>query len=97
MLKFIKMEGPGPPEQLELVLFDVQYSIPLQSYLQYFKDNEFQTDDVDVNIEEYLKLREEIVVFWKMLTQSQRRELIHIYQYIKEIDEIVHRIRHRRH
>ena len=127
--------GPGPPAsdtdelaELELVLFDVQYSLPLQSYLQYFKDNYDSeraafgkpseraafgkpserrrheaslteqtmfgkpSESVSNSITQYLKLRVEIAHRWNRLNQKQRQELIHIYRYIKEIDEIVRSI-----
>ena len=89
--------------ELEFVLFDVQYSLPLQSYLQYFKDNydseqtEFgkPTESISNSITKYLKLRAEISHRWNRLNQKQRQELIHIYLYIKEIDEIIRSIQNR--
>ena len=87
--------------ELEFVLFDVQYSLPLQSYLQYFKDNYDseravvgKLSESDSNsITQYLKLRVEITHRWNRLNQKQRQELIHIYRYIKEIDEIIRKDR----
>jgi len=87
--------GPGPPAsdtdelaELELVLFDVQYSLPLQSYLSYFESSTDISRD-DISIKRYLELRAEIAHRWKSLIQDERLELIHIYNYIKRIDALI--------
>lgn len=90
-------EPPTPPNELELILIDIQYSLPLQSslvdeylqsYLSYFESSTDISRD-DISIKRYLELRAEIAHRWKSLTQDERLELIPIYNYIKRIDALI--------